>query len=64
MSEVIKYNKIDLSKIDYTGPTQNKNSYYGSIDYNNHNFMIQTSRLKVIDIKDKIIKVSVEPSSH
>tara|TARA_Y100000389_G_scaffold202762_3_gene249071 strand:- start:1491 stop:2231 length:741 start_codon:yes stop_codon:yes gene_type:complete len=62
MSEIIKYNNIDLSKISYTGPTQNKNSYYGSIDYNNHNFMIQTSRLKVIDIKDKVIKVSVEPT--
>lgn len=62
MSEIIKYNDIDLSKINYTGPTQNQNSYYGSIDYDNHSFAIQTSRLKIINIKDKVIKVSVEPT--
>jgi hypothetical protein len=60
--EIIKYNKIDLSKINYTEPTNQQNSYYGSIDYNKQVFAIQTSRLTIIDVKDKIIQVSVDPN--
>ncbi len=60
--EIIRYNKIDLGKINYTEPTNKQNSYYGSIDYNKQAFAIQTSRLTIIDIKDKIIQVSVDPN--
>ena len=60
--EIIKYNKIDLDKINYTEPTNQQNSYYGSIDYNNQVFAVQTSRLTIIDIKDKVIQVSVDPN--
>jgi len=59
MSEVIKYNKIDLTNINYTKPTNQQNAYYGGIDYNKNTFLIQTSRLTIQSIKDKIITVSV-----
>ena len=60
MSEVIKYNKIDLTNINYTKPTNQQNAYYGGIDYNKNLFLIQTSHLTIQSIKDKIITVSVD----
>lgn len=60
MSEVIKYNKIDLTNINYKGPTNQQNAYYGGIDYNKNSFLIQTSHLTIQSIKDKIITVSVD----
>ena len=60
MSEVIKYNEIDLTNINYKKPVNQKNSYYGGIDYNKNIFNIQTSRLIVKSVKDRDIIVSVD----
>lgn len=62
MTEIIRYNTIDLHKINYTKPSNQQNSYYGSIDYDNKVFNIQTARLKVKSIKDKSIIVTVDPN--
>lgn len=61
MSEIIRYKDIDLNSINYSKPTNQQNAYFGSITYKNNPFEIQSSRLKIIEIKDKSIKVSVEP---
>jgi hypothetical protein len=60
MTEIIRYKNINLDKINYTKPTNQQNAYFGSIDYNEKSFNIQTSNLKIVEIKDKSIKVSVD----
>jgi len=53
MSEVIRHNKVDLSKINYTKPTNQRNVYYGSIDYNSTPCYIQTTKLTIQEIKEE-----------
>jgi hypothetical protein len=66
MSEVIRHNKIDVSKLNYTKPLNQKNVYYGPINYDNVPFYIQTNKVTFIEIKEenkqKYIVIKVDPN--
>jgi len=68
MTEVIIYDQLDLSKIDYSKPEHQKNFYYGSINYDiSKPCYIQTAKLTFVDIRDdntskqKYLVVTVDP---
>ena len=52
MTEVIRFNQLDLSKIKYSKPENQQNAYYGGIHYNDNAFHIQTSKMIFQEIKD------------
>ena len=51
MSEIIKLNQFDISKLNYSKPIHQQNVYYGSIDYNETPCYIQTPKIVIDDIK-------------
>ena len=68
MTEVIRYDQLDLSKIDYTKPEHQQNFYYGSMSYSNSNACyIQTAKMTFVGIRDdkaskkKYLVVTVDP---
>ena len=67
MTEVTRYNQLDLSKINYSKPVHQQNVYYGSISYNDLPCHIQTSKMTFVDIRDdktskqKYLVVTVDP---
>ena len=55
--QIIKYNNIDISNIEYSDPKKIGNIYYSEISYNDKPFFLQTSRMKnITDIKDFDLK--------
>jgi len=64
MTEIVKHNEVDLNKVQYTKPTHKQNAYYGDMLYDKNELYIQSSRMKIIDIKDnKQLVVSVDPAN-
>ena len=65
MSEVIRHNQIDVSKINYSKPENQQNVYYGSINYDNVPFYIQSNKAQFVEIKEdnkqKYIVIKVDP---
>ena len=53
MSEVIRHNQIDVSKVNYSKPENQQNVYYGSMNYNNSPFYIQTNKAQFVEIKEE-----------
>jgi len=66
--EVIRFDKADISKLDYHKPVNQKNIYCSAINYDKIPCYIQTSKLTFIELKeDKSTKqtymvASVDPS--
>jgi hypothetical protein len=65
MSEVVRHNRIDISKINYSKPENQQKVYYGSMNYNNIPFYIQTNKAQFVEIKEenkqKYIVIKVDP---
>ena len=53
MSEVIRHNKVDVSKVNYSKPENQQKVYYGSMNYNNIPFYIQTNNTQFVEIKEE-----------
>ena len=64
--EIIRHNKVDLSKIIYSKPVNQQNLYYGNINYDNKPCYIQTTKLIVEGFKEinkqKYLVVKVDPN--
>jgi hypothetical protein len=65
MTEVIRHNHIDVCKLNYSKPENQQNIYFGSINYDNIPFIIQSSKVKFVEIKEvnkqKYIVVKMDP---
>lgn len=53
MSEVIRHNHIDVSKINYSKPEHHQKVYYGSMNYDNSPFYIQTNKAQFVEVKEE-----------
>ena len=52
MSEVTRYDKLQLENIQYEKPENQNNIYFGPMYYDLNPLLVQSSRLKVKEIKD------------
>jgi hypothetical protein len=68
MSKIIRYNKLVVDKIKYKKPIQQNNLYFGSINYEDDQCLIQSPKLIFKEItedlstKQKYLVVSVDPN--
>ena len=54
MSEVTRYNKLQLDNIQYDKPENKGTVYFGSMLYDLNPLLLQSSRLKVKEIKERV----------
>ena len=52
MTEVYKYDNIDISKLSFSIPEKQSNIYYSNITYENNPLFLQTSKLGILTKKD------------
>lgn len=69
MSQVTLYNQLSLDQISYSKPVNQNNLYFGSMTYKSNPLLVQSSKLKFIEIqedssKQKYIVGSVESHDY
>ena len=52
MTEVVRYDKLSLENIQYEKPENQSNVYFGPMYYDLNPLLLQSSRLKVKEIRD------------
>ena len=66
MSEVTRYDKLQLENIQYEKPENQNNVYFGPMYYDLNPLLVQSSRLKVKDIRDdtkqKFLVLETDPN--
>ena len=62
MSEITRYNDVNLDMINYKNPSKQSNVYYSEMSYGESKpFYIQTPRLKYKDIVKDTLRSSCNP---
>ena len=56
MTDVYKYDNIDISKLNFSIPEKQNNIYYSNITYDNKPFFMQTSKLGIITKMNELNK--------
>ena len=64
MTEVYKYDNIDMSKLSFSIPEKQSNIYYSNITYDNKPLFLQTSKLgiltKMAELNKKLPSIEYE----